>query len=84
MARATAMVGAYKRLFSTDDGRLVLQDLVLKYILKSPLDPESETNTHINLGMQKIVLEMLKKTFRTDKAIAAHIEAILKDQNGDA
>ncbi len=59
--RQKARLEAYKRLFATDDGKIVLADLVAMYDTEPPLVIGDPHGTHYAVGQQAVVKGILKK-----------------------
>lgn len=66
LQEALATRQAYKRVFNSEDGRRVLNDLIKRYVTSSPAALTSKA-TLINVGMQKAVQWICWKTFSNDK-----------------
>ena len=59
---------AYRQVFNTEQGRVVLNDLIRRYIRNSPvaLTPEQ---THVNLGMQRLAQQLVDKAYAGDEQL---------------
>jgi hypothetical protein len=64
---------SYRVIFSTPDGKRVLTDLIKKYVIRSPAALTSKA-TLINVGMQKAVLDIVRKVHSTDEEFRQMIE----------
>ena len=69
-------IRAYKRVFESDDGKLVLKDLIAScHILTSTMDP-NPNEVMFNEGARSVVLRIM----RTLKVDPAELEKILNEQ----
>lgn len=66
LKRAYELRQSYKAVFGTPDGKMVLQDLMKRYMLTSPAAINSDA-TLINVGMQKVVQNICAKVYGSDE-----------------
>ena len=58
----SALTDAYKRLFSTPDGKIVLQDLKKHcFVEKTPFVPGDSHGSHLNMGLQLAFLHIINR-----------------------
>lgn len=66
---------AYRRLFSEEDGQLVLQDLMNACYFNKPTVSDTPEMTYYNEGMRSVVLRI----FQTSKMTSAEINKLLEN-----
>ncbi len=77
--KTISLLQAYKAALTTDSGKMVCRDLVKQYILRDMVGENSDV-TMINVGMQRVVIAILKKVYGSDEAIRKAIEESYKQQ----
>lgn len=70
---------AYKHVFNSRSGELVLQDLIKRYIRTSPIADTSEA-THINLGMQLLAQKLVDRAYSSDEQLRREIAKTYEQQ----
>ena len=61
-AEKAALTDAYKRLFSTPDGKIVLKDLKEHFFVqKTPFVPGDSHGSHLNMGLQLAFLHIVNR-----------------------
>lgn len=71
-AKATATMNAYRRVFSTEDGKIVLNDLMKAcFIMRSTVGNSSD-ETSYNEGQRNVVLRILE----TCKMTSTEVEKV--------
>jgi hypothetical protein len=71
-AQAKATLSAYRRLFSTDDGKTVLKDLMQSCHFLSSSAGKDANETYYNEGMRSVVLRLMN----TSKLSTEQIERL--------
>jgi len=61
LQKQNARILAYKRLFETEDGKIVLNDLIRMYDTEPPLVIGDPHGTHYAVGQQSVVKSIFKK-----------------------
>ena len=59
---------SYQRAFTGRDGERVLDDLIRKYVLADPCRENADV-TLINIGKQRVAVEILQKVFGSEEAL---------------
>lgn len=74
---------AYRKVFNTPEGKIVLQHLTRKYVVADVPGDTADVKV-FNLGKQRVVMEILSKVHSSDealhKAIAEALEQPTKEQ----
>lgn len=68
-AAATKRLQAYRRLFSTDDGKLVLEDLMKSCYVKGSVVGKDPYETYYNEGARSVVLRIMQTVGITEAQI---------------
>ncbi len=71
---------SYKRVFTGRDGERVMEDLIKKYILASPVKGDADI-TLINLGKQQLALEIVQKVYGSDAEFRKALERATETTN---
>jgi hypothetical protein len=71
---------SYKRVFTGRDGDRVMEDLIKKYILASPVKGDADI-TLINLGKQQLALEIVQKVYGSDEEFRRALERSTQTTN---
>ncbi len=71
---------SYKRVFSGPDGERVLDDLIRKYIISSPVKGDADI-TLINLGKQQLAVEIVQKVYGSDSELRTALERATETTN---
>lgn len=79
--KAIVTAEAYRQAFTTDAGKVVLEDLIKKHLLADPVVIDDPQATAVNLGMQRLAVALIKKAYRTEQALRAAIERTLEQDN---
>lgn len=79
--KAIVTAEAYRQTFSTDPGKVVIEDLIKKHLLADPVVIDDPQATAVNLGMQRLAVQLIKKAYRTEHALRAAIERTLEQDN---
>jgi hypothetical protein len=74
---------SYKRVFSGDDGKRVLTDLIRKYIMADPCRENADV-TLINLGKQRLAVEIISKVYGNDEDLRQALERANEQQNNQS
>lgn len=72
------LLQAYKDVFDTPSGKVVLLDLVKKYVMADPIVVGDSNATHVNLGMQRLTQTILRKSMSDVGAYLRLIEESYK------
>jgi len=76
-----ALKNAYRRVFETPDGRLVLRHLMLVgFVMKSTFVVRDPHESSLNEGSRRIVLSILRMALRDDSDIDQAIEEIQQQE----
>jgi hypothetical protein len=79
--RAEDTVRAYRRLFSTEDGQLVLRDLMrVGFINRSVVGTDTH-DTYFNEGIRSVVLRILQTAQMTENEILKLREHMTREDN---
>jgi len=78
--KSIATLTAYREVFSTPGGKLVLEDLIKKHIIADPVVIDDHQATMVNLGMQRLAVQIIKKTYRNEQTLRAAIERTLEQE----
>lgn len=79
-AKAEATIQAYRRLFSTDDGKVVLIDLMRSTKLFDSVIGRDTHDTYLNEGGRQVLLRILNTVGMTEKQIVALREQMLEEE----
>lgn len=79
-AQARTTLNAYRRLFSTEDGQLVLRDLMRSCRLYSPSVGKDPYETYFNEGMRAVVLRVME-TAKIDENQIENLAKALNEEN---
>ena len=74
------LVQSYKRIFTGRDGERVLDDLIRKYVLSDPCRSNADV-TLINLGKQRVAVEILEKVYGNAEALRKALERSIEETN---
>lgn len=74
---ASKTITAYRRLFSTEDGQIVLQDLMSSCFLTRSTIGTTPYETYYNEGARAIVLRLIQQANLDEK----QVERIIKEMN---
>jgi hypothetical protein len=67
--QARSTYGAYRRVFESEDGQVILQDLMRScFYMKSTLGQSSE-ETHYNEGRRSVIISLLRTTKMTPEEV---------------
>lgn len=66
LREALALRDCYRQVFRSEAGKVVLNDLIRRFITNSPV-ADSEKHTDINVGMQEAVRWLCKKSLGNDR-----------------
>jgi hypothetical protein len=75
---AAKTYNAYRRLFSTEDGKIVLQDLMNACNFLKPSIGETPDDTYFNEGKRSVVLSIMQTSSMTTEEINKLIENVEK------
>lgn len=78
----TKVINAYRRLFSTDDGKIVLHDLINAFILPDG-EGRDPYETYKNIGARQAVLRILQTTKLSEEQITQMIEQMYGKPYGE-
>ena len=78
--KAAQTINAYRRLFSTDDGQVVLKDLMQSCYLSRSIIGPSVHDTYFNEGVRSVVLRILGTVNMDEK----QIERIIIEMNRES
>lgn len=70
---------SYKAALNTGDGKRICRDLIKQYVISDPVGSSPEI-TLVNLGMQRLTMNILEKAYGSDEAIRAAIEEAYQQQ----
>lgn len=70
---------SYKAAFNTGDGKRICRDLIKQYVMSDPVGSSPEI-TLINIGMQRLTMNILEKAYGSDEAIRVAIEEAYQQQ----
>lgn len=70
---------AYKTVFSSDAGKIVMGDLIKKYILADPIG-EDMNITLMNIGMQREALQILRLALKDEAVLRAQIMRAIEQE----
>jgi hypothetical protein len=76
-AEAARTIKAYQRLFSTDDGQIVMKDLMKSCFLSRSVIGADPHETYFNEGVRSVMLRLLQQANIDDK----QIERIILEMN---
>lgn len=68
-ATAASRLNAYRRLFSTEDGQLVLKDLMSSCGVLTPVIGKDTHDTYFNEGARSVILRILNTINMTEKDV---------------
>lgn len=71
----------YKVTFNTPEGKVILNDLVKRYVLNDPVVIDDPQATAVNLGMQRLAVQILKKVYGSAQDIRNLIERSYEQTN---
>lgn len=71
----------YKIAFGTPEGKTILNDLVKRYVLSDPVVIDDPQATAVNLGMQRLAVQILKKVYGSAQDIRNLIERSYEQTN---
>ena len=81
LLRRVALHAAYVRCFNTDDGKVVLSDLMKEGFMFKPTfvsgDPQASA---LNEGSRRLVLSILKFVHKDHKELINHVEKELQNE----
>ena len=78
--KAEATLNAYRRLFSTDDGQMVLKDLMKSCFVNRTVIGRDATETYYNEGMRSTVLRIIETANLTSDEIQNLSQSLMKDE----
>lgn len=70
---------SYKAALNTGDGKRICIDLIKRYVISDPVGSSPEI-TLVNIGMQRLAVNILEKAYGSDEAIRAAIEETYQQQ----
>lgn len=70
---------SYKAALTGADGQRICRDLIKRYVISDPVGSSPEI-TLVNIGMQRLAVNILEKTYGSDEAIRAAIEETYQQQ----
>jgi sRNA-binding carbon storage regulator CsrA len=71
---------AYKAVFGGREGAFVINDLIRKYVIASPIGDDAEI-TLVNVGKQRVAMEILQKVYGSDEELRKEIEKTIAETN---
>lgn len=78
-SKAAATISAYRRLFSTDDGKIVLADMMKScHVSRSVVGP-TPYDTYFNEGQRSVVLSLMGTAGMTEVELKSRIDAMNKE-----
>ena len=66
---------AYKSILSTVDSQPIMHDLIARYIIRDPIVRGDHDATMVNIGMQRLAMQVCQKVYGGGKALRAAIES---------
>jgi len=78
---ASKVYNAYRRLFSTDDGKTVLNDLMKCCYVHRPTIGQTPEETYFNEGQRAVVIRILETSNKSSEEINTMIKAMVKQEN---
>lgn len=69
---------SYKRAFTGRDGERVLDDLIRKYVVADPCKENADV-TLVNLGKQRLAIEILMKVYGSEEALRKALERSIEE-----
>jgi len=82
--KSLALRQSYKAIFSTPSGQEVLDDLIKKYVMADPVVIDDPQATAVNLGMQRLTVQILKKVFGSTQDLRNAIERSYQTNNQES
>jgi len=82
-AQAKATLMAYRRLFSTDDGKIVMQDMMRSCYFFTPTVGATPYDTAYNEGMRSAVLRLMSTSRLKEKEIEQLAASLTEESAGD-
>lgn len=79
-ATASKIILAYRRLFATDDGQIVLQDLMKSCHLSTSVIGATSNDTYFNEGARSVILRLLGTINMNEK----QVERIIVEMNKES
>lgn len=71
----------YKVVFNTPEGKVILNDLVKRYVINDPVVIDDPQATAVNIGMQRLAVQILKKVYGSAQDIRNLIERSYEQTN---
>ena len=76
-ADARSTLNAYRRLFSTEDGKIVLKDLMKCCFFFTPTIGQDSTETFFNEGQRAVILRLLQTSKMNQQQIQQLSDAMI-------
>lgn len=81
--RALNVRQSYKRALTSVDGERVLDDLIRKYVLSDPCRENADV-TLVNIGKQRVAIEILQKVYGSEVALRKALERSIEETNNQS
>lgn len=79
-AEAEKTIHAYRRLFSTEDGQIVLKDLAKSCFLNRSVIGKDTHETYMNEGVRSVIIRIFQTCEMTEKEIEALRKQMLAEE----
>lgn len=80
--QARSTLHAYRRLFSTEDGKTVLKDLMRSCFFLTPTQGKDSYETYLNEGSRAVVLRIMNTSKTSEDEIERLSAAITEENTG--